>query len=1142
MVEHRAHSNVTPLCMKELYANKRLVVIGGTGFLGKVWWSLLLDRVPGIGRIYLVVRPKPGVSSSERFWKEIAPHPCLEPLRRHHGEQYDAFLRDKVVPVDGDITQPFCGLHEPLRQELRGQIDAVVNASGIVNFQPPLDVALEVNAFGAQTVVDLARDLGNVAVLHTSTCYVAGYQPGIVEETNPLDHPFPFAGKLERAHWDADREIAECLDIIKQAKHRAGDAFRQSHFLDQAKKNLLERGEPCSGRVLEEEISRVRRRFVEVQLSQLGQERAQFWGWPNTYTYTKSIGEQIIARSGLPFTIVRPAIIESCIEYPCKGWNEGVNTSAPIIYAIREGQQQLPGDTVRLDLIPCDLVASGMLLSLAELLEGTAKPVYQYGTSDSNPVTMSRVFELSGLHKRRYFQRTGRGGPIASFLQAHLEGALLKPKSFEQYGPQRVARGVRAVADLLSQAPDGALSLSLEPAAASLRKFARQQENIARVVGQFVPFTAELDYEFRCDNTRAAFARTTPEERALLYWEPEAIDWRDWFLNTHIPGLDRWVFPELEAKLRKTVKALRSHETVVHLLTEMAERHNLAVALQAITPDGLSRVSYSDLHARAITCATQLSTLGVAAGTRVALIATNQVECVIALFGIMYASGVAVIVDPLASLDQQKAAVESTGCVVGFVSDPSTHGAISDGTHKWLIQHFGSDRLLPLPTREPRTPLVVSDLPRPTPDQDAVTVFSRGTTGVPSSTTFTHKNLVSLLGSLGPLFPLSAKDRLLSVQPLSLLPELVVGLLLPLSRGARVVYPSATDLKTVLAALSSGHITALVGNAPFWHKLLATLMTHVNVRGVGRKLLTASLDLSLKLKTSAGIDAGPLLLAPLHALLGGRLRLLVNTGGSLTTRTGRQFMALGLPLADVYCLTECGPLSVAPPGARKGAGQVGYAVPGVTLSIHEPDATGAGEVVARGPSVPRPLVEDERHPGWSGTGDLGRLDERGRLTLLGRACDAIKASDGTWVHANVVESALGKLQEAAELAVFTNDARELTVVVAPDRTLPPSDVAAWERHMTSRVDVRLAHLPPAHRPTSVFAHNGALPRKPDGEVDRQALAVLVSKQKEQPAHAVEVRDSRGSKGSPSGSGLKPLRFMANRLVRRANREKTQTSN
>src|SRR5690606_6200719 len=107
-----------------------------------------------------------------------------------------------------------------------------------------------------------------------------------------------------------DREIAECLDIIEQAKHRANDAFRESHFLDQAKRNLIEAGEPAKGKVLEAEIARVRRKFVEQQLAAFGQERAKFWGWPNTYTYTKSIGEQIVAKSKLPFTIVRPAIVE----------------------------------------------------------------------------------------------------------------------------------------------------------------------------------------------------------------------------------------------------------------------------------------------------------------------------------------------------------------------------------------------------------------------------------------------------------------------------------------------------------------------------------------------------------------------------------------------------------------------------------------------------------------------------------------------------------------------------------------------------------------------------------------------------------------------------------------------------------------
>src|SRR5262249_13386520 len=159
-------------------------------------------------------------------------------------------------PVAGDVAQPFCGLDAPLREDLRGEIDAVVNASGVIDFDPPLDVALDVNAFGVQNLVALAKDLGNVPFMHTSTCFVAGERTGFMEERDPTEHPSPRSGELERAHWDPDREIAECLDVIEQARHRANDAFRQSRFLDEAKKNLERRNEPCSGQVLDDEIAK----------------------------------------------------------------------------------------------------------------------------------------------------------------------------------------------------------------------------------------------------------------------------------------------------------------------------------------------------------------------------------------------------------------------------------------------------------------------------------------------------------------------------------------------------------------------------------------------------------------------------------------------------------------------------------------------------------------------------------------------------------------------------------------------------------------------------------------------------------------------------------------------------------------------
>lgn len=1076
-----------PLCLADRLRDQRLIVFGGTGFLGKVWLALLLSKFPQVGHVHLVVRPKEGLDVRDRFQRRILTSEVFSGLREAHGSRFEEFISQKVTPIAGDISQPLCGLSSELREELQGSLAAVVNVAGVVQFTPPLDEALQVNAFGCQNLVALARELGDCPVLHTSTCFVAGSRTGPIEEVDPRSIPFPRAGELEASDWDPDREIKECLDVIEQARHRANDAFRQSRFLDEAKSNLAAKSESGSGQALRDELARVRRKFVEAQLAELGTERARYWGWPNTYTYTKSIGEQIIASSGLRFCIVRPSIVESTNEFPFPGWNEGINTSAPYIFLIRQGGLQVPGSDNNLDMIPCDMVGGAILLALGELLDGTNRPVYQAAASDLNPCTMARFFELSGLHKRRLYRTTQKGGPLVAALQSRYESALLSKKEYEAFGPHKLSEGARSLGGLLRKAAKGPLSSVLGPASDVIESFAVQQKKLARVMDTFLPFTAEYQYVFRADAVRAAAERLSPEERSLIPWSPETLDWRKWFLEVHAPALERHVFPEMERRLQRQVRAPRPHDSLTGMLDTMVERFDLKVALQRTEQEGLSRLSYRDLRQRALGVAHLLKERGVGADDRILLCGQNDPAWVVGFFGILYAGATVVPLDAAIEIDAARAIAHASRAKV-ILADERRAGL----AHALDVHHIGFSECLNVSS---------GDLEAPPPLSEGVAclIYTSGTTGAPKGVMLSHGNLTSLLSSLAPLFPLTTGDRVLSVLPLHHTFELTCGMLLPLSRGARVVYLDELSSERLAYGLKSSRATALIGVPALWEMLERRIVAKVAQKGpFAEWAFDAAVHLSRAIGQQTGLDVGRTLFGQVHSELGGHLRYLVSGGAALPSETHSLFQGLGLHLSEGYGLTESAPvLTVAAGGPRARSGSVGLAVPGVELRIKSPSADGVGEVLARGPNVmlgysddlaATSLAIDEE--GWLHTGDLGKLDGKGRLTLIGRAKDVVVSKTGENIYPDDVEARIGEVPHVAEYCLLgVPDGRggeRLGCAAVPQAA---SETSRAERHDLCRAALTdaFAALPLQLRPVLVCLFDEELPRTTTRKVKRSEL-------------------------------------------------------
>src|SRR5688500_1128632 len=158
----------------EILKGKNIFFIGGTGFVGKVTLSMLLHNFPDIGRVYATVRARDQNESNTRSWTTIVTSPTFDPLREKYGDDFEKFIREKVVPVNGDVGNEYLGLDEKEARKIMQDTDVIINGAGNVTFNPPLESALRTNVVGSNNILKLARMMINPRLVHVTTCIVSG--------------------------------------------------------------------------------------------------------------------------------------------------------------------------------------------------------------------------------------------------------------------------------------------------------------------------------------------------------------------------------------------------------------------------------------------------------------------------------------------------------------------------------------------------------------------------------------------------------------------------------------------------------------------------------------------------------------------------------------------------------------------------------------------------------------------------------------------------------------------------------------------------------------------------------------------------------------------------------------------------------
>lgn len=477
---------------QSLLRGKKVLITGTTGFLGKVLLEKIIRDIPDVAGVTLLIRGnKKYPKAMDRFRAEILTSSIFERLEETDAEGLNRFVAEKITCIGGEITEPQFGLSDADYQTLASNTDVFINSAASVNFHEALDQALLINTFCLNNIADFSAVAGDIPVVQISTCYVNGYNNGIIAE-----------GISKPAGIDIAADANGLYDV-------------ESIF-----------------RALQKKINAVRntvrdKEKLAAALTDLGLAEANAYGWGDTYTFTKWLGEQLILKRmlGKTLTILRPSVVESCLQSPKPGWIEGVKVTDAILLAYaREKVSFFPARKAGIvDIIPVDLVGNSVLLCAAETFaEPNQTRIYQCCSGTQNPLGVNRyvttICEEVRVNWKKY-PRLARKEPKRKFI-------IVNKALF--ISAIKLAKMAFTLSDRLRLRSSQNKSKGLQLV-----------ESTLRLTSIYATYTSPR-YVFNSDKLMALAERMGSADKKLFPVDAALIDWDKYFKEIHVAGLNHY--------------------------------------------------------------------------------------------------------------------------------------------------------------------------------------------------------------------------------------------------------------------------------------------------------------------------------------------------------------------------------------------------------------------------------------------------------------------------------------------------------------------------------------------------------------------------------------------------------------------------
>ena len=374
-------------------------------------------------------------------------------------------------------------------------------------------------------------------------------------------------------------------------------------------------------------------------------------------------------------------------------------------------------------------------------------------------------------------------------------------------------------------------------------------------------------------------------------------------------------------------------------------------------------------------------------------------------------------------------------------------------------------------------------------EDTAVIIYTSGTTGSPKGVMLSFKNILVNIKAVTQEVPIFTPDRrTLVLLPLHHVLPLVGTVVMPLFAGGGIAICPSMSGPDIMDTLQRGKVAIMIGVPRLWQTLYGGIKKKIDEKWITRKLF----DFCAKVNQ---VSFSRFIFKAVHQKMGGNIRYFVSGGAPLDREIALGLQTLGLELLEGYGMTEAAPMIAFTRPGDLVPNCVGLPLNDLECKIIN------GEICAKGPNImqgyynrPEETAAVIDQDGFLHTGDLGRIDEKGRIYITGRSKEIIVLSNGKNVQPAEIEYKLEKYTERIKEAAVVQDGDLLKAIIVPQKT--------WAENLTDEeVENVLKRevLEPYNRSVtnykkvmSLMVYRGELPRTKLEKLQRFKLKDILS--------------------------------------------------